>query len=469
MPHRDAPAADSRPLSASEVRARLELLSELGYGLLESGLTSAQTTRELARHARALGLGEADFSAFGRMLSIEKALDDGTTVSVTGTARALDLIDCTRSKALVEVAERAEGGGARTEVGGGRTRDGGEPEGGGDPEADCGRTAAGSASEPVLAEARAELRRLRDTAAPGWAVALGMTMLAFFISMQVGVSWRAWVAAAALQILSSGVGFTLGGLRPPKVLTIAVQSSAAGAFATLLVQLDFVDPVGAAVAIAVNWLLLLPLPQVIGAVTDAVEADYISALSRVASVGMAALGIFIGGAFTFTLGEALGMEHPRLDSLPSLPWYLVLVFSALGAIANAFANGGRAPLVMPAAGLGLVTGAVSQALLLVFGVPVLWASSFAALVLGVVSTFIAARTGYPQQVLALMGITGALLPGIPVFFGILQEMGGGTGLGHFAHAAAICLGIGTGVALGSYLAGLGMRDRSSGSGGAVSE
>lgn len=46
-----------------------------------------------------------------------------------------------------------------------------------------------------------------------------------------------------------------------------------------------------------NWLLLLlPLPQVIGAVTDAVEADYLSALSLVASIGMAALDIRAPGS-----------------------------------------------------------------------------------------------------------------------------------------------------------------------------
>lgn len=83
---------------------------------------------------------------------------------------------------------------------------------------------------------------------------------------------------------------------------------------------------GAAAAIAVNWLLLLPLPQVIGAVTDAIDADMLSAMTRLGAVAISAVGIVIGGAATFALGEALSMDHPGLSDLPTPPWYLVLVF-----------------------------------------------------------------------------------------------------------------------------------------------
>jgi uncharacterized membrane protein YjjP (DUF1212 family) len=168
-----------------------------------------------------------------------------------------------------------------------------------------------------LGGARDAAQVLRNTVTPWWIVTLGMTMLAFFISMQVGVTWRAWVSAALVQLVSSGVGFALTAVKPPKLFAVVAQSSAAGAFATLLVQLGFVDPVGAAAAIAVNWLLLLPLPQVIGAITEAIEGVYLSALTRLATVGVVAFGISLGGAFTFGLGELLGMDHPKLDELPT--------------------------------------------------------------------------------------------------------------------------------------------------------
>lgn len=413
-------------LPAPDVRARLEFLSTLGYGLLESGQTTRQTERALEDYGRELGLERFVPNSFGRMLLVEAATADGSTVSISGAARSLDAIDCTRSRELNRVADETVAGDGR------RSADAGERD--------------------RLASARLAVQKLRDTATPWWVVSLGMTLLAFFISMQLGVTWQAWVSAALVQVVTSAGGLAIAGLKLPKLFAIALQSSAAGAFATLLVQLGFVDPVGAAVAIAVNWLLLLPLPQVIGSVIDAIEADYLSALARIAGVAVAAGGIAIGGSLTFRLGEILGMEHPKLDALPGLPWYFVLVFSALGAVANAFANGGRLPLVYPAAVLGLATAAVNQTLLLVFGLPSLWAGSLSAVALGLFSAVLVARTGYPYQVLALMGVTGALLPGIPVFFGILQEMGGGSGFEQFGAAAAVSIGIGAGVALGVHIA-----------------
>jgi len=415
-------------LSAKQVRLRLAFLSALGHGLLESGQNTRQTESALERYGRGLGLDGLVLNSFGRMLLLEAVTHDGATVSLSGAARSLDAIDCTRARDLGCLADSTV--------------------------EDARHWPDPSAAREHLTAARQEVERLRDTATPWWVVTLGLTLLAFFISMQIGVSWQAWVSAALVQLITSLTGVAISGLRLPRLFAIAVQSCAAGAFATALVQLGFVDPVGAAAAIAVNWLLLLPLPQIIGAVTDAIESDHLSAMTRVASVAVAAGGIAIGGGFTFALGELLGMAHPRLDALPTLPWYLVLVFSALGAVANAFANGGRLPLVRPAALLGLVTGAVNQVLVLAVGLPAVWASSLSAVVLGVLSAALVKRTGYPSQVLALMGITGALLPGIPVFFGILQAMGGGNAAEHFGTAAVISLGIGTGVALGVHLAGL---------------
>lgn len=425
-------SGDTSTLAVVDVRQRLEFLSTLGFALLESGETCVQTQRTLGEYGTKLGLEGLATNSFGRMLLLEASAAGGGTVSITGAARALDVIDCTRSHELHRVAVDAV--------------------------AEIGRQRVGVRAREHLASARDAVQRLRETATPWWVVTVGLTLLALFISMQIGVSWQAWVSAALVQTVSSVAGLAAQAVRLPKLFAVALQSCAAGAFATLLVQLGFVDAVGAAAAIAVNWLLLLPLPQVISAVTDAIEADYLSSLTRLGSVAVASAGIFIGGAFTFTLGEVLGMAHPKLDALPSMPWYLVLVFSSLGALANAFANGGRLPLVLPAVVLGLATGATNQILLHAFALPALWASSFSAVGLGVLSTAIAARTGYPSHVLALMGITGALLPGIAVFFGILQEMGGGSGLASFGTAAVTCIGIGTGFALGAHICRLARKD-----------
>ncbi|ALJ20059.1 threonine/serine exporter family protein [Microbacterium sp. No. 7] len=411
-------AADAvRDLSADDVRQRLELLSALGLGFLESGQSGGQTSRVLTSCASLLGLAQASVTVFGRVVLTQAHAPDGGSVSVSGAARTLDVIDCSRLRGLADVAARI-GESARVDV------------------------------------LRDDVSRVRDRATNGAVTTAGLTMLAVFITMQVGVLWQAWVTAAVLQLISSFVGLGASRVLMPRLFAAAVQSAAGGAVATALVLAGFVDPVGAAAAIAVTWLLILPLPQLISAVTDAIDADYLSAMSRAGSLAVTAVGIALGGVVTFALGELFHMEHPRIDDLPSMPWYLVLVFSGLGALSNALANGGRRSLILPALVLGVVTGATNQLLLRVVGLDALWASSLSGVVLGVVTVVFAARTGYPQQVLALMGITGALLPGLQVFLGILQQMSGGSGLAHFGTAAAICLSVGVGVALGAYLASL---------------
>ncbi|MFT4212390.1 MAG: threonine/serine exporter family protein [Microbacterium sp.] len=418
---------ESGGLDPVDVRVRLELLADLGHGFLESGQTGAQTERVLDPCAAGVGLRGASFTAIGRILLLEATLPDGGTATLSGAAHGLDTIDCSRLRSLDRIADELMAGELAEH---------------------------GKDQQKRLAELSAAVTRIRGRSTSQWIVVGGMTLLAFFISMQVGVTWQAWVSAAAVELITCLVGIGVVRLRMPKLFAAILQSTAGGTFATALVLLGFVSPVGAAVAIAVTWLLLLPLPQIISGVGDAIEGDYLSALSRASSVVVVAAGIVVGGALTFSLGEVLGMQHPGLEELPSLPWYLTVTFSGLGALANAFANGGRRSLIVPAVALGVITSLTNLALQLV-GLPLVWSSALSAVVLGAITVVMAARIGYPQQVLALMGVTGALLPGLTVFFGILQLMGGESGLEHLGAAAGIVLGVGAGVAGGTYLAGWG--------------
>ncbi|WP_147513380.1 threonine/serine exporter family protein [Actinomyces polynesiensis] len=413
------------PRLEDPLEERLEFLLQLGCGLLESGQTAASTRYLVATCGRGLGLQGMKAMTRGRMLRVGAQGSDGTPRILSAPAGTFDVIDCTRARDLARLVEEVD-------------RPDAEP-------------LTGPEAESFLANGREEVQRLRSRGTPWWVVTLGLTLLAFFISMQVGINWRAWVAAAVVQVASSLVGFAVAPLRAPRLVVVAAQACAGGALATALVRMGLVDPVGAAAAIAVNWLLLLPLPQMVNAVMDLLSFDRRMALVRLSRVALAVGGLVIGGAFTFLLGESLGMAHPRLDTLPGMPWYLVLVFSALAAVGNAFANGGRFSLAVPAAVTGFATAGVNQVLLLVVGLPTLAANTISAFVLGILAGIYAVRAGYPQQVLALMGITGALLPGIPVFFGILQEMGQGSGLPWFGQAALIMLGIGVGVGIGSFL------------------
>lgn len=415
---------------------RLRVLSQLGYGFLESGQTSGQTARILVACGRALGLRDLSFNIFGRMVLLEASLPDGTAVTSAGAADSLDAIDCTRSRELNQVAE---------EITTQRW----------DSAPDRERT--------TLERMRERIGERRRSVTPPWITILGMTVLAFCISVQLPISWQGRFATAFAQLIVSLVATGLGRVVDlPKLFAAGVLSLVSGTVVTILVLLNVLAPADGTAVIAVTCLLILPLPQVIGSVADAIEGDLLSALGRLAAVVVAAAGIVIGQAITFYHGELFGMEHPDLSALAGLttpPWYLILVFCALGAMANAFANGGRPRLLGPAAAIGAITGATNQLLSNTdwgLGMSPLWASSLSGVALGLLTIFFVLRTGYPQQVLALMGFTGALLPGMQIFQGIMNLMGEAdariNAVPSFLTAGSMCIGVGIGVSFGAYLA-----------------
>ena len=62
------------------------------------------------------------------------------------------------------------------------------------------------------------------------------------------------------------------------------------------------------------------------------------------------------------------------------------------------------------------------------------------------------RSPYPPSVLALMGITGALLPGLVVYQGLATELFRDTGLPSFTQAGLVIVGLGIGTTAGFQLA-----------------
>lgn len=398
-----------------EIHQRLELLLGLGLGFLESGQSTGQTSRTLAACAEALGLPDAQLDILGSRVTVEHISADGAVSHARGRASSIDVIDSARLRELSRVVLEIERG-----------------------EADPERTTA-------------RIERIRASRTPWWWSIAGLVMLAFFISLQVGTGWDAWLTAAGVQLVSATAAALAGRFGMPRLFAATLQTVLSGLVAILLADAGLVQPAGAAAALAVAWLLILPLPQLIEAITDAVEGEYVAALTRIANVGITAGGIVIGASVVLYVGGALDLAHSGALELPDMPWYLGLVFAALGAIGNAIANGGRASLILPAAMLGVVTSASSQLLHLTDLHPG-WANSIAAVLLGFVAVFLAGWIKYPYQVLALMGITGALLPGITVFRGILREMSGSSGVEFFAQAGTTCVGLGVGVAFGVYFA-----------------
>lgn len=118
------------------------------------------------------------------------------------------------------------------------------------------------------------------------------------------------------------------------------------------------------------------------------------------------------------------------------------------------ANRGGTQLLLPAALIGGATAVVNQTLMLVVGVPAAWSGPIVSVLLGFCSALLAPRLAYPAPALALMGITGALLPGLVVYHGLVYEVFHKSGSAFFVSAAVTCAGLGIGTAFGFILASL---------------
>lgn len=211
------------------------------------------------------------------------------------------------------------------------------------------------------------------------------------------------------------------------------------------------DRITKAAAVAVTWTLLVPLPHIVGWVADAAGSEHLAAVARASSALLVVSGIVIGGTLVIAGADRLGFEPAQNWQLPTLAIPLGLLFAVLGAMANAVANGGGLDLLGPAAVIGLATAACNQTLIHVLGVPSAWAAAIAAVLLGIGASLWSRRIPYPGSVLALMGITGALLPGLTVYQGLAAELGHHSGVSPFATAAAVCFGLGVGVTFGMTL------------------
>lgn len=201
-------------------------------------------------------------------------------------------------------------------------------------------------------------------------------------------------------------------------------------------------------------LLLVPLPLLILLVADLVTTNHLAAVARLSVLFLVLCGISVGAIAVLSMAGAITTETPSNVDLPTLAIPLSLLFSILGAVANALANSGGRSLILPAAVIGLLTACCNQSLIHLAGLPAAWSSTLSAVVLGVVAATWAKRSDYPAPVLALMGITGALLPGLTVLQGVASELYFGTGLQFFGQAGMVAVGLGVGTTLGFQLASL---------------
>lgn len=396
-------------LSQEEIWRRLELLTDMGTAQLESGLGASRTIESMRSSAAGIDMPDLFVAVSGQSLTVQYVSADGTVSPRIGQAESVSTINCEHLRRLDEVSRAV------------------------------------SNRETDIDEANSRIREISASRMPAWWTVGGLTLLAFCIGLQVGGSLRMALCAAVVHLTAAVTGRYIGQFGIAPLFGSAVQSIAGAVVATLFYAIGVISVLEAAGAVAVSWMLLVPLPLVVILVVDIVTTNHLAAVARLSALILSLGGIIVGGAVVLSAAGAMDTQPPTEVDLPSLAIPLGLLVSILGAVGNALANSGGKALVLPAAVIGLVTASINQALLHLVGLSATWASTITAILLGLMVATWAKRSEYPTSVLALMGITGALLPGLTVFQGVAEELYFGAGLQYFAQAGlvAVCLGVGT--------------------------
>ena len=395
-----------------------EVVAQLLAGLLNAGLSTSDAIALGRVAAVKLGLDAVEFVDLGRSVLIQHGHPDGQVRTVSRPV-GLDSINCEQLRALTLVCKQI------------------------------------SAGELDIQTAPDAIQRAMSITANKWWALIGLAILAFCIALQVGADWMMALGAALVQVSVSLMGWIGGRIAIPRLFVVALQCMVCAVVAAGLVVTGLVASPGA-VAIAVAWMLLVPQPQVINMVIDAINTLQLAALARFASVAVAVGGILVGGAAVIHIGRQFVDKVPD-PTLLSLPLPLALFFSLIGAMANAVANGGRMSLILPAGVVGLLTAICNQFLTRGLEMHTTWAAGISAVLLGLVATFLARKLSYPASVLALMGMTAALLPGLTVYMGLATSFTGVSGMTEYLQAALVCVVLGVGVALGFAIARLILR------------
>ncbi|MEV0247264.1 threonine/serine exporter family protein [Nocardia sp. NPDC050712] len=394
----------------------LDFLAGLAVAMLESGYATDSMHQTVTACAAAIGVHPVTVAGTGRTITVEYVFGDRSAATRTGVASTLDSVDCDRMKRLKNLA----------------------------------RAVAAEGLDPEIALVRLAAADRGPQPWPWWIAPFGGALLALCIAVQVGGSGAAALIAAFVLVPVWALGHGLTVLTVPRLYGAAVQTVLAAGLSGMAHMSGLVTVSEAAIAIATVWVLLVPMPQLVSMSIDAISSDTVTATARAASSLLAVAGITLGGALVVTIvqNSALTPVDPRL---PVLPIWLALIFSILGALGNAVFNGGGRDLLAPAAAAGLLAAAVNQTLIHVVHLSPDWSGPFSAIVLGFVAAASAERLRVPMSALILVGITGALLPGLVLYQGLVIELFHSSGVGYCVRAFTICVGLGVGAALGVLL------------------
>lgn len=290
---------------------------------------------------------------------------------------------------------------------------------------------------------------------PWWVVVLGGMVLAASITLQTGGSLVAAALASGCLLLVNRFGALLDRIGLPKAFSVSGQAALAVLLGVLLNVCGIATISASAAIIATGLVLLFPIPQIVQAAQDAINTYYVTAAARLTAVLVLVSMTTLGGTLALSQLGGVNATGAAFATRPGpLGLWLVIVACMVGALGNAVFMRGGPRLLLPAAGAGALTGIVNVVLQRHASLDPTLAVGIAALVLGVVSGLSSGYLRIPSTELCIVGIAGALLPGLDVYWIIVSEVFKFSGAGEaFFRALVAVLVIGPSVVLGMWLVG----------------
>lgn len=408
------------PDQPTSITARSEIITvalRLGVMMLEAGFDTRAAINAMTGCARALGMADLSVTALGRTMMASHVSERGVPITMTRAATTIDSFDLHRMGRLHQVLAEM----LREDVDVKRASD-------------------------LMDQLEQE-----PSPWPWWVVVLGGMVLAASITLQTGGSLLAAALASGCLLLVNRFGALLDRIGLPRAFSVSGQA----ALAVLLNVCGLATISASAAIIATGLVLLLPIPQIVQAAQDAINTYYVTAAARLTAVLVLVSMTTLGGTLALSQVGGVNATGAAFATRPGpLELWLVIVACMVGALGNAVFMRGGPRLLLPAAGAGALTGIVNVVLQRHASLDPTLAVGIAALVLGVVSGLSSGYLRIPSTELCIVGIAGALLPGLDVYWIIVSEVFKFSGAGEaFLRALVAVLVIGPSVVLGMWLVG----------------
>jgi len=315
-----------------------------------------------------------------------------------------------------------------------------------------------------LDEAENRLEKILNYPAnyPTWLPSLATAAVAPAVVLMYSTDWRIVLLTAIAALFVNGIIMSLSRRLILPFFRQAIASAFVTLFAaviTMLATMDIPFFVGIRPTLIVvgGIFLLISGLAIVGAVQDAFEEYYLTAVARIMRVTLLTMGIVGGILVGVYLARRLGMGvtvSPDPLGLTALPFQIL--GGGLAASAQALAMQTRIKAVIWSGVVGGSSVAIMYAATS-FDVSIVAASGVAALYVGIVASIFARRWGTPASGIVASGIL-PLVPGLTLFTGLMQLVSYPPGNALFMNGVSTmfatigaALVIATGASLGTLL------------------